>query len=121
MFAAAPKVYPVGIPVLYAVILWENRELLNPRIRTEPDGAVEASSRAGQVGEDDNPAATPSTNSKSQTKTYSPEELQELEEKVQARRVNPELVPSMFLWKDFGERCKGNRCLKTVTFNVTHH
>ncbi|CAN0521565.1 unnamed protein product, partial [Laminaria digitata] len=25
-------VCPIGIPVLYAVILWKNRELLNPRI-----------------------------------------------------------------------------------------
>ncbi|CAN0468807.1 unnamed protein product, partial [Laminaria digitata] len=38
-----------------------------------------------------------------QTKNaYSFEQLQELDEKVKARRVNPELVPSMFLWKDFG-------------------
>lgn len=35
--------------------------------------------------------------------SYSSEELHELEEIVKARRENPRLVPSMFLWKDFGE------------------
>ena len=55
----------------------------------------------------DNPAAMPSVKPKGQTTKYSPEALQELEEKVEARRKHPELVPSMFLWKDFGEFCKG--------------
>ncbi len=27
----------------------------------------------------------------------------ELEERIEKRRQNPDLVPSMFLWKDFGE------------------
>ncbi|CAM9217775.1 unnamed protein product, partial [Laminaria digitata] len=77
-------VYPVGIPALYATILWKNRDLLNPRIYTDgntPTGVA----RADSGSRDDKPAT-----------------LQELEEKVQARRENPELVPSMFLWKDFG-------------------
>ena len=65
-----PQVYPVGIPVLYAYILWINRESLNPEIET------------GKV---------------------SPAQLEEILEK---RRENPELVPSMFLWKDFGESFK---------------
>ncbi|CAM9638404.1 unnamed protein product, partial [Laminaria digitata] len=73
-------IYPIGIPILYAAILWKNRELLNPRIDTVPTGADEEETR----------------------NSYSSEELQELEEKVKARREHPKLVPSMFLWKDFG-------------------
>ena len=41
---------PIGIPVLYAVILWRKRELRNPQIRTiampDPDGTDEAATRA---------------------------------------------------------------------------
>ena len=100
--------YPVGIPVLYAVILWKNRQLLNPRIRTEPSGADEAATRAHSTGRDGIPSNVLSITSKGQTKNrYTFHELQELDEKVKARRANPELIPSMFLWKDFGERRKG--------------
>lgn len=91
--------YPIGIPALYATILWQNRELLNPRIHSHAkpdpdDGPLEAEIGADPV----------STTSKGQTKKgYSAEELQELEDKVEARKVHPDLVPSMFLWKDFGK------------------
>ncbi|CAM9313997.1 unnamed protein product, partial [Laminaria digitata] len=77
-------VYPIGTPVLYAAILWKNRESLNPRILTGPDGVDESATGAEKA------------------KNYwSSQELQTLEEMVKARRENPELVPSMFLWKDF--------------------
>lgn len=82
---ATCQVYPIGIPVLYAAILWKNRELLNPRIDSQP------------VGEDGHAKHK-----------LSPQELQELDEKVEARRANPALVPSMFLWKDFGKSFKAN-------------
>ena len=115
------QVYPVGIPVLYAVILWKNRELLNPRIHVEPDSAGEAameSDPAPATG-DEIPSATLATASKGVTKKiYTFEELQELEEKVEARKVNPELVPSMFLWKDFGESFDGDPVHETWHFQV---
>ncbi|CAM9376759.1 unnamed protein product, partial [Laminaria digitata] len=75
-------VYPVGIPALYAAILWKNRELLNPRVNTV------VASEPGEIDE-----AAPR------------EELTkgaEFKERVNARREHPDLVPSMFLWKDFG-------------------
>ena len=114
-FVVAAKVYPVGIPILYAVILWKNRELLNPRIHTKPVGADEAATRGDPTKGDGNPSATRSIMPKGQTKQYSPEELQMLEEKVKARKKHPELVPSMFLWKDFGEIGKGSR--ENVSFS----
>ncbi|CAN0541574.1 unnamed protein product, partial [Laminaria digitata] len=53
---AAAQVYPVGIPFLYAVILWKNRELLNPRIDTHPCGIDETpttgDSASGSKGPD---------------------------------------------------------------------
>ncbi|CAM9547013.1 unnamed protein product, partial [Laminaria digitata] len=70
-------VYPIGIPVLYAVILWNSRELLNPRIhagvKVEASGTDQATTTAGFA----------------------------FNETVNARRDHPELMPSMFLWKDF--------------------
>ncbi|CAM9956616.1 unnamed protein product, partial [Laminaria digitata] len=90
-------VYPVGIPFLYAVILWKNRELLNPRIvrcKSDPDSADESTTDSSAV-------LCTASNLKTKTE-FSQQELQELEERVQARKEHPELVPSMFLWKDFG-------------------
>ena len=101
------KVYPVGIPALYAYILWKNRHLLNPRIYTDDDTAPGVT-RADSASGDENPAAVLCVKAKGQAKKrLSLEEMEELEEKVQARRENPELVPSMFLWKDFGETLQG--------------
>ena len=37
-------------------------------------------------------------------KRMSREEQEELDKMVELRRTQPELVPSMFLWKDFGEK-----------------
>lgn len=105
--------YPIGIPVLYAAILWKNRELLNPRIGAQPVVVGEVATRAEA-------SIFHSRTSKGHTKNgYSSQELKELEEKVQARRVHPELIPSMFLWKDFGETCKGIRNLKIGSVNLT--
>lgn len=102
----AVKVYPVGIPLLYALILWKNRDLLNPRIYTAQGGANGAAAQGDSSG-DESAAAVLCITSKSLMKSkLSPQEEQELEEKVQARRENPELVPSMFLWKDFGKSSK---------------
>lgn len=42
-------------------------------------------------------------------KDLSPQELLEYVERVKARGEHPELAPSMFLWKDFGEGW-GTRC-----------
>lgn len=115
--------YPIGIPALYATILWKNRELLNPRIRHGAkfgsDGLGEAATSSD--GDADSSASAMalcvrSKGSNVQTKNgYSRQELHELEELVEARRVHPELVPSMFLWKDFGEVfCKAKTGLHII-------
>ena len=105
--------YPIGIPALYASILWKNRELLNPRIqygaKVVPYGPDEApTSSDGDADISPSDMALCTRGKGVQTKNgYSRQELHELEELVEARRVHPELVPSMFLWKDFGETfCK---------------
>ena len=83
--------YPIGIPLLYAYILWRNRESLNPC------------------------AQTPDTSSRSRlsisTRSEYPvrESQAALEERIEKRRQNPDLVPSMFLWKDFGESEKNHK------------
>lgn len=100
--------YPIGIPALYATILWKNRELLNPRISaTIPHGADgEITGADPASGDDIIPAALfPAALGKNNV-CVSSLELQELNERVRARRYHPELVPSMFLWKDFGESCE---------------
>ncbi|CAM9909015.1 unnamed protein product [Ectocarpus sp. 4 AP-2014] len=72
-------VYPIGIPLLYAFILWRNRDSLNPRANystgLELDGDMSEGPR---------------------------ETEEELQDRLEKRRQNPDLVPSMFLWKDFG-------------------
>lgn len=104
------KVYPIGIPVLYAVILWNSRELLNPRIRS---GVKVDSDETGQATQRDGfPQGTGtlssffnfSSNGQPEN-DLSEQELQEFNETIRARRDHPELIPSMFLWKDFGEGC----------------
>lgn len=105
---AALKVYPLGIPVTYAAILWRKRDLLNPRIHTgamsEPIQSEETAITAQSGGEAGIFSREFCTASKGQTKTdLSPQELKELEERVNARKEHPELTPSLFLWRDFGE------------------
>ncbi|CAM9756463.1 unnamed protein product, partial [Laminaria digitata] len=77
-------VYPLGVPVTYAAILWRKRDLLNPRIHTVamsgPGQGEETATTAQSVREP---------------------ELEELEERVNARGENPKLAPSKFLWRDF--------------------
>lgn len=114
---AAVKVYPVGIPFLYALILWKNRDLLNPRISTARDGADGVLTRADDSGDEATSAMLCNPSKILAKNRLSPQEEQELEEKVQARRENPELVPSMFLWKDFGESLKGHLVLLTGTWS----
>lgn len=118
---AACQVYPIGIPILYAVILWKNRELLNPRIDTVPAGVDEEETRVNAGSGDDLLSTMPvlCISSKSQAKnSYSSEELQELAEKVKARREHPKLVPSMFLWKDFGEGARAFGACTLVAYVV---
>ena len=103
--------YPIGIPVLYAVILWRKRELLNPRVHTtvmvEPEDTDGTSTAAGSTNSAGifflfcRAGPTAQTNNE-----MSPQELQEFKERVKTRRNHPELAPSMFLWKDFGESCE---------------
>ncbi|CAM9190562.1 unnamed protein product, partial [Ectocarpus sp. 8 AP-2014] len=77
-------VYPIGIPLLYSVILWRNRESLNPP--AEASTLVDSSANERKI-----------------SKAYKPKlKSEDLEEKLEKRRRNPDLVPSMFLWKDFG-------------------
>lgn len=107
------QVYPVGIPFLYSFVLWRKRDLLNPRIssrcKSESDGASEEGAGGGfGIGRDISSSIL-LTASNGQTKAYwSPQELQELDEKVKGRTEHPELVPLMFLWRDFGEHLKGS-------------
>ncbi|CAN0542863.1 unnamed protein product, partial [Laminaria digitata] len=51
--------YPIGIPVLYAAILWKNRELLNPRLHITHDGTDDATTGADPETADHFPSATP--------------------------------------------------------------
>ena len=59
---------------------------------------------------------------KGQSKSeLSQQELQEYNEIVRARRGHPELIPSMFLWKDFGEGCncinlRYSECVRYLLF-----
>lgn len=90
------KVYPIGIPSLYFFILWTNRESLNPMIARR--GAPEVEDGVCDEAEES-----------STVDTTRPRKLERrdsilLEEKLQERTTNPDLVPSMFLWKDFGKQ-----------------
>lgn len=76
----ATQVYPIGIPLLYAFILWVNRGSLNPRVQAEV--CAEADGGKNDI--------------------FLKKEEGDLQERLERRRQNPDLVPSMFLWKDFG-------------------
>lgn len=106
---AVAKVYPVGIPALYAAILWKHRELLNPRknaiVGVSPGAAEEAAApKAGpaegvRIGSPTfRPASLDQTGD-----ALSPYEFQTFQERVRARKTHPQLAPSAFLWRDFGE------------------
>lgn len=112
LYLIAAKVYPIGIPLLYAAILWKNRKSLNPRIQSRVGPRTDAS---GEDTESDDPernggkrSAKAAKASEGQAKQgLSAKELEELEERVKKRRENPDLLPSLFLWKDFGEMLLG--------------
>lgn len=80
------QVYPIGIPLLYASILWKNRHALNPPAHDTAD-LSSSKSKLSVLG------GLPTQKT-----------AEELEERLEMRKQNPDLVPSMFLWKDFGKR-----------------
>lgn len=102
--------YPVGIPLLYFTILWKNRHLLNPSVRANPE-----------TDEHGQPASADSIAPATITQTVlSPELARELEERVKMRKLNPDLMPSMFLWRDFGEELALVRDVYLVSFVMVH-
>lgn len=113
--------YPIGIPAVYATILWKNRELLNPRIHvTNTTRADRETTGTDPANGDDVLSTVPPTKAQgTSADCFSSLELQELSERVKARRVHPELVPSMFLWKDFGESCKSMRYLEALEAGIS--
>lgn len=101
--------YPIGIPAVYAVILWKHRELLNPQIHTVVN-CEEIDTTARSMTVDVGPAGADKTASKGRhNDESSPLTSKELEEKVKARAEHPDLAAFMFLWKDFGEPCEISR------------
>lgn len=104
------KVYPIGIPALYAVVLWQHRGLLNPQSPTvvnyEANNPTERATTAGATTVDAVPSKADNTASKGRHEDdSSPLTSKELQEKVKARAEHPDLAPLMSLWKDFGEPC----------------
>lgn len=100
--------YPVGIPALYAVILWRKRDFLNPRrnstAMSEHEGTDEIFTGDDSARGAGNPLSLLQTASRGQSyMELSPQELKEFNERVRARRDHPELIPTVFLWKTFGE------------------
>ncbi|CAN0312502.1 unnamed protein product, partial [Discosporangium mesarthrocarpum] len=92
-------VYPVGIPLLYFWILWRNRSKLNPKL----DSTIHT------PGHTVNPNPSHWTGRwrrKQPQPTMTPQEEilynRELQAKVSSRKKDPDLAPSLFLWKDFG-------------------
>lgn len=117
--------YPVGIPLLYSFILWTNRESLNPRVRADAEllergeatarlassahsrGGSHATSESKRCGDTDDEAEGGGSDSRKEalSGTGERQETQEVlnvEERLRMRQSNPDLAPSMFLWKDFG-------------------
>ncbi|CAN0013328.1 unnamed protein product, partial [Ectocarpus sp. 6 AP-2014] len=101
-------VYPIGIPLLYAFILWINRDSLNPGPRPkatddddDDDEAVAAAQDADASGWSVASRKAGGGGGGGDGEHVSKETPEELEERLQKRRQNPDLVPSMFLWKDF--------------------
>lgn len=87
--SAIVEVYPIGIPVLYSVLLRRKWHLLNPRAvsvgKRESYGPSKAASVDGVGGWNGTQSSIMLTTSNGQTKTYwSPQELQELDERVKA-------------------------------------
>ena len=94
--------------MLYFLVLWKRRHLLNPRVysagQEEGGGASDDTTGASFVSKKDDPSAILLTASNGQMKAYwPPEELEELDQRVKARTEHPDLSPFVFLWGDFGE------------------
>ena len=96
--------YPIGIPLLYAFILWKNRHLLNPTLAAAARAEQERQAGDGKESDQKSEDVDQSNIGGQRMKHLSLLQKEELEKKVKLRRTNPELVPSMFLWKDFGEK-----------------
>ena len=96
--------YPIGIPLLYAFILWKNRHLLNPTLAAAARAEQERQAEEGKENNQETEGVDQSNTGGQRRKHLSPLQEEELEKMVKLRRTNPELVPSMFLWKDFGEK-----------------
>ena len=95
--------YPIGVPLLYAFILWKNRHLLNPTLAAAARAEQGRQAEEGKESDEETEGVDQSNTDGQRRKHLSPLEEEELEKMVKLRRTNPELVPSMFLWKDFGE------------------
>lgn len=92
------QVYPIGIPLLYASILWKNRVALNPPVQGNAD-STSGGIRLLELGG-----------------FFRKESAEEVEKRLELRKQNPDLLPSMFLWKDFGERVR-----ITCLYDFEHH
>lgn len=95
---------------MYLFILWANRHSLNPSVDNNSKSMEEnlGTQRVGRV--EIKPSDRSPTKSGSiriggggGIKVMTLEEAQDLEKRVHDRKTNLELVPSMFLWKDYGE------------------
>ena len=95
--------YPIGIPLLYAFILWKNRHLLNPRLVAAARARQGRQVEEGEEGDQETKVADQINTGGQRRKSLSLLEKEELEKMMKLRRTCPELVPSMFLWKDFRE------------------
>ena len=98
------QVYAIGIPLLYAFILWTKRHLLNPALAAAARVEQERQTEEGKEDDHDIEGVDQSITDGQRKKGLSLLEEEELKKMVKLRRTNPELVPSMFLWKDFGEK-----------------
>ncbi|CAM9559605.1 unnamed protein product, partial [Choristocarpus tenellus] len=86
-------VYPIGIPLLYFAVLWKQREKLDPK----PDNTILEGAAPGGSAEDISQRALWQRKKQKEQMTE-----WELKERVRMRGQDPDLTPTLFLWKDFG-------------------
>ena len=98
------QVYAIGIPLLYAFILWTKRHLLNPALAAAARVEQEQQTKEGKEDGQEIEGVGESKTDGQRKKDLSLLEEEELKKMVKLRKTNPELVPSMFLWKDFCEK-----------------
>lgn len=82
---------------MYFYILWSNRESLNPKLAAANHRAEVEAERAEEGAEESG------SGGKKCPVPAGYDDAKELEEKIRRRGEDPKLVPSMFLWKDFGK------------------